>query len=86
MKLLIYRINNNYYRAITDAGFRLRILLIEDLLIVQRVKNGKLNRRATEPLDRSGIDSIQRMLLRTVFFIRLLVKNVKQNLMQVSYR
>ena len=85
MKLLIYRINNNYYRAITDAGFRLRIFLIEDLLIVQRVKNGKLNRRATEMLDRSGIDSIQRMLLRTVFFIRLLVKNVKQNLMQVSY-
>ena len=85
MKLLIYRINNNYYRAITDVGFRLRILLIEDL-IVQRVKNGKLNRRATEPLDRSGIDSIQWMLLRTVFFIPLLVKNVKQNLMQVSYR
>ena len=56
MKLLIYRINNNYHRAITDAGLRLRILLIEDLLIVQRVKNGKLNRRATEPLDRSGID------------------------------
>ena len=75
MKLLIYRINNNYYRAINDAGFRLRILL--NLLIVQR---------ATEPLDRSGIDSIQRMLLRTVFFIRLLVKNVKQNLMQLSYR
>ena len=48
MKLLIYRINNNYYRAITDAGFRLRILL--NLLI------------------------------------RLLVNNVKQNLMQLSYR
>ena len=33
MKLLIYRINNNYYRPITDVGFRLRILLIEDLIV-----------------------------------------------------